>query len=276
MIRIMPEEATEAYLELAKRLALGAREIAHSNRGRQSPSYKADTSVVTETDHAIQQSIVQAIRECYPDHAIIAEEEQGEAQHGADPATARFCWVIDPLDGTRNFVAGFPCFATSIALLDTGTPIVGVIADHNVGDVYEASANCGARRNGESLHVVEPAAGRDYLIGCPSTKDSLTVRVVCEWASTKGIVLRNTGSTALHLALVASGALKGAFAKRCKIWDVAAGYLLIREAGSLITNLAGDSLTPFVMDADPSSDVPFLAGTPAIHAKLQRTTSAIQ
>lgn len=235
-------------------------------------SLKADQSVVTEADCAIEDLIVSVLRRTYDDHAIVSEEcaaASPAAAPGADWRTARYCWVVDPLDGSRNYAVGFPCFATSIALLDHGTPIIGVVREHNTGRVYAAAAGMGATADGRPVRVRTQTPDGDRLVGYPSSKDATTVRVAQAWMAAPRIVPRNVGSTAMHLALVAAGAIEAAYAYRCKIWDIAAGALLITEAGGVATGLDGGPLFPAALFAPPGDNVPILAGAPGLHAVLQ-------
>jgi myo-inositol-1(or 4)-monophosphatase len=263
-------------LNLATALAVEAASISLSTFGKVVARRKPDDSVVTDTDNAIQARIVQRISETYPDHAILAEEcgWHGPRLRGHGfapceaPANAEYVWVVDPLDGTRNYASGLAYFATSIAVLEKGRPIVGVVYEHNLRHLYTATAGGGAFLNGRSIRVVEPPASHDHLIGVPSSKDDLTVRVLREWVATEGFILRNFGAATLHLGMVASGALEAAYVKQSKIWDVAAGALLVREAGGRITDPSGGELLPFTLEADPNRDIPFLAGGPTMHARL--------
>ena len=143
-----------------------------------------------------------------------------------------------------------------------------VVHEHNLGQCYSAVIGQGATRDEQPILARAPEEGFDWLLAVPSSQDSLTVGVVRRWIGTRGFVLRNTGSTVFHLGLVASGVLAGAFAKRCKIWDVAAGALLVQEAGGVITNPTGQELFPYSFDADPSANVPFLAAARAVHSQL--------
>jgi myo-inositol-1(or 4)-monophosphatase len=267
----MPDVELQGLLDLAKRLALDAARVSLSGGSPSGVRRKADDSVVTQTDHAIQDHILTAIAEAYPDHAVCAEETVSRPDVHADRTTARYCWVVDPLDGTRNFAAGLPCFSTSIAVLDHGRPVVAVVAEHNLGHIYTAIRATGATLNGNPVQVTDPTAAKDLLIGVPSSKDRLTVRVLQEWVATEGFVLRNLGSTALHMAMVASGALDAAFAKQCKIWDVAAGTLLVTEAGGRVTDPFGRRLHPFNLNADPNEDIPFLAAPITLHNRLLKS-----
>lgn len=254
--------------DLAARLADDAAAIALPRIGERPSDRKADNSVVTEADHAIQAHILAAIAREHPDHAIITEEIVRRPEMHAHLAHARYCWVIDPIDGTRNFVAGFPCFATSIAVLDRGRPVAAAIREHNTPALYTAALGEGAAVNGRTIRVRVPLPEEDWLVGGPSSKDALTTRVLETWIHTRGLIYRNVGTSAVHLAWVASGALVAAFAKRCKIWDIAAGMLLVSEAGGTITGVLGQGLLPLDLTADADTDIPFLAAEPAAHARL--------
>lgn len=254
--------------EFAARLADEAAAMALPRIGEAPSGRKADNSVVTDTDHAIQAHILAAVAREYPDHAVISEETIRRPNAHANHDQARYCWVIDPIDGTRNFVAGFPCFATSIAVLDRGRPVAAAVREHNTKALYTASLGDGAAINQRPIRVRVPLPGEDWLVGGPSSKDVLTTRVLEKWIHTRGLIYRNVGSSAVHLAWVASGALVAAFAKRCKIWDIAAGMLLVSEAGGSVTGVLGQNLLPLDLSAPPDTDIPFLAAEPAAHARL--------
>ncbi len=257
----MPETPIVAMLELAKRLAVEAADMALPRMGRTTARLKADQSLVTEVDGDIQRHILAVIGQVFPDHAIIAEEEQANSDVRPAPTDARFCWVIDPLDGTRNYACSFPCFSTSIAVLDRGRPVVGVVYGHHMKMLYAATLGGGTTVNDEPVGVGADHPNSELLIGVPSSKDKLTAAVVCRWVESQGFVCRNLGSTALHLGILAAGGLSAVFCKRCKIWDLAAGVLMVTEAGGRVTHLHGDDLALFDLNQDPGVDVPFLATT---------------
>lgn len=275
MIATMPEPKVAEMLELAKRLAKNASAIALPRVGKTTVKRKADNSVVTETDHAIQAHILQTIAEAYPDHAVRAEEVLERPDAHPEPALARYCWIVDPLDGTRNYACGFPCFSTAIAVLDEGRPVVGVVLEHNAGLLYAVAAGFGATLNGTACRIDQIRKDADMLVGVPSSKDQLTVNVLRSWVATPGLVCRNLGSTAFHLGLVASGALAAAFCKRSKIWDIAAGALLVTETGGRITDLLGADLVPFDLTASPDEDLPFLAAAQEIHERLLNSIRSV-
>jgi myo-inositol-1(or 4)-monophosphatase len=260
-------------LALAVRLAREAGAMALPRLGAAAAGRKADDSVVTEVDREIEAHVTSAIRDAHPDHEVLGEETHehrpsGDRPGGYGPGGGRFCWVIDPLDGTRNFVAGLPCFAISIAVLDRGQPIVGVVYEPNLDRLYTATLGGGAMFNGARVAAREPEPGTDLLVGVASSKDELSVRVLQKWGSMPGIILRNLGSSALHLALVASGALSAAFGVKCKIWDIAAGVLLVSEAGGVVTSPTGAPLIPFDLSRDPRDNLPILAGPSGVHQRL--------
>ncbi len=267
MIDDMSNDDRRRFQALAVRLSQEAGATALSTVHGVVSSRKADRTVVTPTDRAIERHILREIHEAYPEHAVIGEEStDGEFRPAADES--RFCWVVDPLDGTRNFVSGLPCFATSIAVLEHGRPIAAVVREHNTGSVFSAVVGEGAFCNGRPLHVDDPPSQADHLLGIASTKDDLTVRVTRSWIGTRGYICRNLGATTVHLACVASGAMVGAFAVRAKLWDIAAGLLLVEEAGGRMTDPYGGALLPFRLGAECRADLPFLAAGPIMHARL--------
>ncbi len=258
--------AAEDYREplaLACRLASEAGAIILEQRADVSVRRKADGSEVTDADLAAERHILEAIRHRYPDHALLAEESGA----GSEAATsAPYCWVVDPLDGTQNYTRGFPCFATSIALLRDGLPVVGVIREHTTGTTYAATASGEPTVDGQPMTVSRRPLGRSFVVGAPSIKRDESPDA--QQRLLERVNLRSTGSTALHLALVASGALDAAFARRCYAWDIAAGTLLVRQAGGQCTDLSGRPLWPMPAEADPTGRTPFLAAEPHAHAAL--------
>jgi len=271
MIAPMSETPTQEWLHFAEQLSHEASQIALKGLGNAKVSRKADRSVVTESDHAIQSLLLAAIARSYPDHAVCAEETIAHPESFPSRTEARYCWVIDPLDGTRNYTEGFRAFSTAIALLDRGVPIVAVVREHNLDQLLSAVQGEGTQCDGQPVRAEDRPDGADVLVAIPSSKDAHAVAVIRNWSSTRGLVFRNLGSTALHLGLVASNVLGAVFSTRAKIWDIAAGVLLVNEAGGTITDAHGNALTPFDLSADSQLDLPFLAGTPKTHARLLDT-----
>ena len=257
--------------ELAVQLAREGATLALNRAGDVNIRFKADASVVTDVDHAIQNFITQEVKRHYPEHALVGEESLPADVPAPVPQDARYCWVVDPLDGTHDFTVSLPCFCTSIGILEHGIPLIGVIYEPNLSALYVAVRGRGATLNDQPLHARNLPARMDRLVGIPSGKDPLSLRVIRAWTEVDDLAFRNLGSTAMHLALVASGALQATFAKRCKLWDLAAGVLLVSEAGGAVTDQYGKTLTPFDLSIDPQSDLPCLAGTPEVHAELLST-----
>jgi myo-inositol-1(or 4)-monophosphatase len=265
----MPDLAYASILEVATELCLRAEPLVVAGRGgSREATFKADESVVTATDHAVQRMILDELAVRFPEHAVAAEESQVDPGAHADRRVARFCWAVDPLDGTRNFVAGLPCYSTSIALLEDGRPVVAAIYDHNIRWLFSASRGGGATLNGRPIRVPAPVDAGDRLVALSSSKSRFTVAVARAWSAERGLVLRNLGSTALHLALVASGGLDAALCTKCKIWDIAAGALLVTEAGGVVTTPDGDDPFPFRPDQPLGGDLPVLAAGARVHAGL--------
>lgn len=233
---------------------------------------KPDTTYVCSTDKAIQARMVSDIRRNHPDHAVIAEEsDEGDF---ARPQEARYCWVIDPLDGTRNYVGGLPCFSTAIALLDRGMPVLAAVGEPNVNRIFIAEKGRGTRRDRIPVRVRDPHLDRTALIGLTTNRDPLSLQFLERWARVGGFILRNLGSTAYHMALVSDGSLHGCASRKCKIWDIAAGALLIEEAGGVVTHEDGRPLIPFDLGIDPEQNIPVIAGAPGTHERLIRLRQA--
>jgi myo-inositol-1(or 4)-monophosphatase len=201
---------------------------------------KGPKDFVSEVDREAERTIVETLLASYPDHAILAEE--GTAK-GAN-ADAENVWIIDPLDGTTNFLHGFPQYCVSIALSQRGQVTHGVIYDPVRNDLYTASRGRGAFLNDRRIRVSNRHHLRDCLIGTGfpfrdgSYLDTYLRMMKTMIEQTAG--LRRPGAAALDLACVAAGFYDGFWEVGLNPWDVAAGSLLIQEAGGLIGDLAGE------------------------------------
>jgi len=201
---------------------------------------KGPKDFVSEVDREAERTIVETLLASYPDHAILAEE--GTAK-GAN-ADAENIWIIDPLDGTTNFLHGFPQYCVSIALSQRGQVTHGVIYDPVRNDLFTATRGRGAFLNDRRIRVSKRHHLRDCLIGTGfpfrdgSYLDTYLRMMKTMIEQTAG--LRRPGAAALDLAYVAAGFYDGFWEVGLNAWDVAAGSLLIQEAGGLIGDLAGD------------------------------------
>ncbi|SCZ55415.1 inositol-1-monophosphatase [Thiohalomonas denitrificans] len=198
---------------------------------------KAHNDFVTEVDRVAEQEIIQVIHKAYPDHAILAEES------GRQKAGAEYQWVIDPLDGTTNFLHGFPQFAVSIALQHKGRTEQAVVYNPISQELYTASRGSGAQLNGRRIRVAQRRHLEGALLGTgfPFREEQRLDTYLNTFKILFGEVadIRRAGSAALDLAYVAAGRLDGFWEFGLSPWDMAAGSLLIQEAGGVITDFAG-------------------------------------
>ncbi len=250
----------------ARHLADEAGRIACDAFGTSIARRKADGSELTDADLAIQEMMVRAIQTAYPGHMILGEESGVVGGSAEQAEVAEYCWVTDPLDGTRNFAFGVPVFATSIALLHRGWPVVGLVRALPSGDTFLAVRGGGVTHNGREVSVGRAALGERSLVAVQSTIRGPDGWIVIGLAGTAA--LRNLGSTALHMALVASGAFAAAVAWECRLWDVAAGWLLIDEGGGVCTDWNGRPLVPFGRAGYGGAEVPFVAAGPESHGQF--------
>ncbi len=201
---------------------------------------KGPKDFVSEIDRAAEAAIVETIHASYPDHAILAEEGTGRDGN----AGSEYLWIIDPLDGTTNFLHGFPQYCVSIALAHRNVVQQGVIYDPVRNDLFTATRGRGAFLNDRRIRVSKRTHLRDALIGTgfPFRDGSYldTYLAMMKTMITETAGLRRPGAAALDLAYVAAGSYDGFFEVGLNPWDVAAGSLLVLEAGGLIGDLAGE------------------------------------
>ena len=221
---------------------------------------KSQNEYVTQADHASEQIIIEAIHQRYPEHAILAEES-GSA------GSSDFEWIIDPLDGTTNFIHGFPVFAVSVGLRVKGRLEVGVVYDPTRQEMFTAIRGQGAQLDGRRIRV----SGRNSLDGAligtgfpyrASGKWMLEYLEMFQDVMQHAAGVRRPGAAALDLSYVAAGRLDGFWEFGLQIWDIAAGALLIREAGGMVSNLTDDG--------DYLETGNLIAGTPKVHEELER------
>jgi myo-inositol-1(or 4)-monophosphatase len=203
---------------------------------------KGPNDFVSEVDQAAEQAIIEVLQQAYPDHGFIAEES-GISK--AAESNAENVWIIDPLDGTTNFIHGFPQYAVSIALRQRGQITQAVIYDPNRNELFTASKGDGAFMNNKRIRVAKRDKLADALIGTGFPYSDLSgldeyVKMF-KLMTEKSAGLRRPGSAALDLAYVAAGRLDGFFEKKLKPWDMAAGVLLVSEAGGIVTGFSGET-----------------------------------
>ncbi len=227
---------------------------------------KGPSDFVTEVDHAAEAAIIDTLLDAYPGHAILAEES-GRA-HGAKDS--EYVWIIDPLDGTTNFIHGLPMYCVSIALSFRGQLQQGVVYDPARNDLFIASKGRGAFLNDRRLRVSKRNRMNDALIGTgfPFRQGDDFKR----YMEMLGTVMqacagvRRPGSAALDLCHVAAGAYDGFFEPGLSPWDMAAGALMVTEAGGLVGNFTGESDFLFQKEV--------IAGNPKIYGQLVQMLGA--
>lgn len=198
---------------------------------------KRPNDYVTEIDKAVEKEIVGMIRKAYPNHGIIGEE--GDEIIGDD-----YTWIIDPLDGTRNFIHGFPQFAVSIAISYRDKIEHGVIYDPIRQELFTASRGKGAQVNDRRMRVSTHKTLEECLIGTGFPFRHSTAHLEAYCNSLRSVLplcgdVRRAGAAVLDLAYVAAGRLDGFWEMGLKIWDIAAGTLMIKEAGGLVCDFEG-------------------------------------
>ena len=217
-------------------------------------THKGDIDIVTEADVASERLITERIRSYYPRHAILAEESG--ATLAINDQQSEFRWIIDPLDGTTNYAHSYPCFCVSIALEHKGRIEVGVIYDPTRDEMYAAERGAGATLNGRSIRVSEVD---DLNRAMLCTGFPYDVRERGDFARhfsnfiMHAQAVRRDGSAALDLAYVACGKFDGFWEEGLNPWDVAAGVLLIEEAGGRVSRYDGsafDIYTPPIMTSN--------------------------
>ena len=220
---------------------------------------KGVNDFVTNVDRAAEEKIIETIREYYPDHAFLAEESglRGDSDH---------VWIIDPLDGTTNFIHGVPVFGVSIALRIKGKIVVGVVYDPNRQELFTAVRGRGAQVDGHKIRVSGRRSLEGALIGTgfpyrsPDKLDAHVRMLGDVLKQTAGV--RRPGAACIDLAWLAAGRYDGFWEFGLNTWDIAAGSLLVREAGGLISELEGNG------DYLESGNI--VAGSPKVHDPLRK------
>jgi len=234
----MGGEVVNEYLTVAREAALLAGRLLRENLGgRRTIVFKGDINLVTEMDTRAERVVVETLLHAYPDHGILAEEE------ATIEKDSPFRWIIDPLDGTTNYAHGYPCFAVSLALESAGEVIAGVVYDPMREELFSASKGLGAHLNGRPIGVssIDSLIQSLLATGFPydrrvHEKNNLNHFNELLMASQE---VRRDGSAALDLCSVAAGRFDGFWELKLKPWDVAAGILIVREAGGTVSDFNG-------------------------------------
>lgn len=224
------------YLQTAEKAAREAGKYILANLGKvKQISFKSvQSNLVTEVDHKSEEIIIEALQKDFPDFDILAEESGSTSTKNSE-----FMWVIDPLDGTTNFAHGLPIFSVSIGLIKGNEVIAGVVYDPTRDQIFSAEKEKGAFLNGKKLSVSKTKDIKKALLvtGFPynveENPDKCFERFVMMTKSSRAV--RRLGSAALDFAYVAAGIFDGFWEVKLNPWDIAAGLLLVREAGGKVT-----------------------------------------
>jgi myo-inositol-1(or 4)-monophosphatase len=248
------------YTHEAVQIARDAGQILRNRFGQpHDVRFKGTIDLVTEADRAAEDFIADRLRTLCPEHDLLCEEGSVGTTAGA-----AFRWVVDPLDGTTNFTHGLPTFAVSIALEEAGLPVIGVVYDPMRDELFVARRGGGATLNGAPIHV----SGVDRLISSIlvtgfSYDFERRAQQAEIWRDflTRVQAIRQTGSAALNLSYIAAGRLDGYWERGISPWDVAAGAVIVTEAGGTVTNMRGGSFRP--------DDREILASNGRLHTDLR-------
>ena len=200
---------------------------------------KGSTDYVTEVDRRVEQIIFEDIKSYYPEHNFLGEES------GAEINNSNVTWILDPIDGTTNFINGFPHYCISLCASVDGVPTHGVIIDPTRREEFSASKGKGAQLNGERIRVSDQKNLTDALLSCSSRstpEQNYKYNLLGTFMELykNEITIRRTGCTALDLAYIAAGRLDGFWGNGLKPWDVAAGIVIAEEAGALLSDFHGN------------------------------------
>jgi myo-inositol-1(or 4)-monophosphatase len=247
------------FLKTCERAARSGGQVLLDWVGKFAAREKGPADLVTEADLASQEEVRRILLTTYPEHSFLGEEG-----NPIGPADAEFRWLVDPLDGTTNYVHQIPHYCVSVGLLQRGTPVCGAVYDPVSRECFTAEVGRGAYLNGRKLAVshVERVDQAVVVVSLPPklTPDSRELAEMVRVALAAQAI-RRTGSAALNLCYVAAGRFDAYWGGNTKPWDVAAGALMIQEAGGIITDYRGEPL---------DFDVPcFVASsTPVLHAQM--------
>jgi len=225
-----------------------------------SVEYKGVGDVVTKADKESEILINQRLQTEFPEFSILGEE------YGLLDLQSDYCWATDPLDGTSNYAAGLPIFSVSIALLHKGNPIIGVIYDPNQNRMYWGAKDEGAYLDEHRIQVSSRAHIESISLFGAATDIIETLPIYL----TKVGKVRSLGSAAIHLSNVAAGYFDGCLDVNTKLWDVAAGALILQEAGGTFTDHSGKPIFPLEKSSPAyhGHRVPFLATNGKIHQEV--------
>jgi myo-inositol-1(or 4)-monophosphatase len=256
-----------AFLQTATQAARLAGKKAMEELPHVSIALKNQSELVTQADPLCQKIIINHICKSFPDHGFLAEEGPNGRMLTQPPKDdSDIWWIIDPIDGTNNYAHGLLCFCVSIGVFHEGRPVVGVIYDPTTNSLFTATQNTQTQYNGQPIQASQDSIGPFAGFAVDSHFDpSVESSVHQIMRMTR---FRSSGSTALNMAYVAKGALIGALTVSAKLWDIAAGALLVEQAGGIVTTLDGKSVFPIDLNQYKSQRFRLLSANPRTHSEL--------
>jgi myo-inositol-1(or 4)-monophosphatase len=246
----MTKEILADYLDAACEAARRGAAVLEEWRARFQVREKARFDLVTDADLNSQRTIRSYLQGRFPGHGFLGEEENAGSSRPAPDAPPT--WIVDPLDGTTNYVHDCPMYCVSIGLQVAGEMVVGVVLDPSRPELFSAAKGQGAFLNDKPIQVSRAAKLEEALLSTGFPPDMRGQERTLEWwryLSLRTHSLRRTGSTALNLAYVASGRFDGYWAFDNHVWDVAGAMVLVREAGGVLTDVDGSAYDPYTPDA---------------------------
>jgi myo-inositol-1(or 4)-monophosphatase len=229
-------------------------------------SIKNDREMVTQTDMRCQRIIIDRIKETFPDHGFIAEEGEGGKLFKQPPRGRPFWWVIDPIDGTNNYAHRILSFTVSVGVMYEGRPIVGVIFEPATESTFTAFKDGPAQFNATTMQTGTEKIHEFASLGIDSHFPDGLMPAICQMIQRTRF--RNFGTTALHLAYVGKAGLVGMAASNAKLWDIAAGALIVERAGGVITDYNGSELFPVDLDSYDGGTFDIIAANKTVHPEL--------
>jgi myo-inositol-1(or 4)-monophosphatase len=243
-----PEQLTD-YLDAACEAARRGAAVLEDWRRRFSVREKGRFDLVTDADLASQRAIRDYLAQRFPGHGFLGEEDARHTRPGPDaPPT----WIVDPLDGTTNYVHDCPLYCVSVGLQVDGELVAGAVLDPSRQELFSAAQGRGAWLNGQRLGTSRAERLEEALLATGFPPDLKGQERTLDWwrfFSLRTRSLRRTGSTALNMAWVAAGRFDGYWAFDNHVWDVAGAAVLVREAGGTLTNVDGSPYDPYTPDA---------------------------
>ena len=259
-----------ARIEAAKKAVLAQTELLSQHFGRAESHWKKDGTRVTAIDIKISENIFRELSAQFPVDQYFSEELAED--NGPIAVTARFAWVLDPIDGTNNFALGIPHCAISLGLLEAGQPAYGVVYDYSRKKLVTGGPGFGTKDGDNEVHVSNKEPHIETLVGFHSPSNKAMVPYA------EGILsnfkIRGLGSATLHLTYVACGIIDGCVDYNVKIWDLAAAIALCRGAGGEVTFINGEQLPMKQFDLNMGR-IFYVAGGPKMRARFEALSGKV-